>query len=84
VSWLDQVFRRSPFLAMLVLTPIATIVADLLRAVILQRLGWPIDYPTMVALVVIPGCVVNTVAAPVVYAALRALSPRSAYASRYV
>lgn len=83
VSWLAQLFRRSRFVAMLVLAPIATIVADLLRAVILQRLGWPIDYPSVVALVVLPGCVANALAAPIVYAALRLLGPRSAREPRY-
>ncbi len=82
-SWLSQLFRRSPFVAMLVLAPIATILGDLLRAVVLQRLGWPIDYPAAVALVILPGCLVNTLAAPVVYAALRVLGPRSARAPRY-
>ncbi len=84
VSWLAQLFRRSPFAAMLVLSPIATVVADLLRAVILQRMGWPVDYPSVVALVVLPGCVVNTLAAPIVYAALRTLGPGSARVPRYV
>ena len=83
VSWLDQFFRRSPLLAMLVLSPIATVVADLVRAVVLQRLGWPIDYPSAVALVVLPGCVFNTLAAPVVFAALRLLGPRSTRTPRY-
>ncbi len=83
-SWANQLFRRSPLLAMLVLTPFATVVANLLRAVVLQRLGWPIDYPSTVALVVLPECVVNTLAAPVVYAALRLLGPRSGRAPRYV
>ncbi len=83
VSWLKQLLRRSPFLATLVLAPLATVVADLLRVLILQQLGWPIDYPAAVALVVLPGCVVNTLAAPVVYAALAVLRPRSARALRY-
>ncbi len=83
VSWANQLSRRSPFVAMLVLSPIATVVADLLRAVVLQRLGWPIDYPSVVALVVLPACVVNTLAAPLVYAALRVFGPRTGRVPRY-
>lgn len=84
VSSLNQLLRRYPLLAVLVLAPIATVVGDLLRAVILQHLGWQIDYPSVVALVVLPDCVVNTLAAPIVYAALRLLGPRSVRAPRYV
>jgi len=84
VSWLNQPFRRSQLLAVLVLAPLATVVGNLLRALILQRLGWPIDYPSTVALVILPGCIVNTLAAPVVYAALRLLGPRSVREPRYV
>ena len=82
-SWLNQLFRRSQILALFILVPISTVVCNLLRALVMQRLGWPIDYPATVALVVLPSCLVNTLAAPVVYAVLMAVAPRPARPARF-
>jgi rod shape-determining protein MreD len=82
-SWLNQLFRRSQLVALLILVPISTILYDLLRAVILQRLGWTIDLPATVALIILPGCLVNTLAAPLVYGLLRLVSPRPSRPARY-
>ncbi len=64
--------RRAHGLLLLALVPLATIVFDLLLAVTLESQGWRVDWPGTVALIILPGCLVNTAAMPLVYWFLRA------------
>ncbi len=64
--------RRTHALLLLALAPLATIAFDLLLGIVLESQGWPIDWPGTVALVVLPGSLVNTLATPFVYWFLRA------------
>lgn len=75
-NWLSELLRRSRVLAVLLMVPVLTAVFDLLLSLILSRLGWAIDYPATVALVVLPSCLTNLLAAPVVYLVLRLASAR--------
>jgi len=68
--------RQARGLVLLAYSPFGTIVYELLALFILQNLGWRFDWPAMVALVVLPAAIVNTVVAPLVYWPLRALDER--------
>lgn len=63
--------RKSHSLFLLALAPLGTVAFYLLQAFVLESLGWPVDWPVTVALVILPGCLVNTVAMPLVYWFLR-------------
>jgi len=64
--------RRYHALLLLALVPLATVAFDLLLAFVLESQGWPVDWPATVALIVLPGCLLNTLATPLVYWFLRA------------
>jgi len=64
--------RRYHALLLLALVPLATIAFYLLLAFVLESQAWTVDWPATVALIVLPGCLVNTLATPLVYWFLRA------------
>jgi rod shape-determining protein MreD len=79
-SALGGLLRRTNSLLVLLLPPLLTVIANLLMLFVLQSTGWPIDLPASVALVILPGALLNTLAGPFVYLFLRAatswLQPR--------
>jgi rod shape-determining protein MreD len=81
-SSLGDLLRRYRLVALLVVAPVCTAVFSLALGLTLGRLGWHVDYPAMVALVLLPSCLANTVAAPLVYLALRAVGARLSPAPR--
>lgn len=63
--------RRTNGLLLLAFVPLATIVYTLLHAFVLESVEWPVDWPATVALVVLPGAGLNTLATPFAYWFLR-------------
>jgi rod shape-determining protein MreD len=59
--------RRTSVLLPLVITPLASVVATLGAAFLLALLGRTISWPATVALVVLPGAVIDSIAMLVVY-----------------
>lgn len=59
--------RKASVLLPLALTPLASIVATLVMAIVLALLGRPIFWPVTVALVVLPAAVLNSVVMLLVY-----------------
>ena len=51
----------------LILPALATVAADVLMLLVLRSLGWSIDLPSTVALVILPAIVANTVVGPLAY-----------------
>ena len=82
LSWIGDYLRRSHLLSLIVLVPVATVSYHLALSLILRVLGWPIDYPSTVALVVLPSCLANLIAAPFVYFVLLAARRRPRPAPR--
>jgi rod shape-determining protein MreD len=68
--------RTSAFLP-LVLTPLASILATLASALAMAALGWPIIWPELVALVVLPSALLNSLAMLVVYPLVAAIDARA-------
>jgi rod shape-determining protein MreD len=68
--------RQARGLVLLAYSPVGTIVYQLITLFILQNLEWRVDWPSMVALVVLPSAILNTIVAPLVYWPLRALDER--------
>jgi rod shape-determining protein MreD len=68
--------RQARGLVLLAYSPFGTIVYQLITLFVLQNLDWRVDWPSMVALVVLPSAVLNTIFAPLVYWPLRALDER--------
>jgi rod shape-determining protein MreD len=79
-SALGEQLRRTNGFLVLLLPPLFTIIANLLMLFVFQSTGWPIDLPSSVALVILPGTLLNTLAGPFAYLFLRAaagwLQPR--------
>lgn len=59
--------RRSSIILPLVLIPLVSIVATLVGALILQAVGHPISWPVVVAMVVLPAALLDTLAVLIVY-----------------
>lgn len=68
--------RQARGLVLLAYAPFGTIVYELIALFVLQNLEWRVDWPSMVALVVLPSAILNTILAPVVYWPLRTLGER--------
>lgn len=67
VGILGPGMRKASVLLPLVLTPLASIVATLVAAMVLAVLGRPISWPATVALVVLPAAILNSAVMLVVY-----------------
>lgn len=59
--------RQVSVLLPLTLTPIVSIIAVLLQAVVMALVGWPMPWPATVALVVLPSAALDSVAMLLVY-----------------
>lgn len=68
--------RQASALLPLAITPLVSVVATLLAALILTLVGWPIFWPVTVALVVLPAAVIDSVAMLVVYPVVSAVDHR--------
>jgi rod shape-determining protein MreD len=70
------VLRQSRGFVLLGYAPFGTITFQMLVLFTLQTLNWSVDWPAMVALVMLPSALLNTLLAPIVYWSLRALDER--------
>lgn len=59
--------HRAHALLLFAAVPIITIVAYLLLGLVLEVQGWAVDWPATVATIILPACLVNLLASPVVY-----------------
>lgn len=69
VGGVGPAMRRINPLLPLLLTPLASVLATLAGALVLAALGWRVDWPVTVALVVLPAALLDSIAMPFVYGA---------------
>lgn len=67
VGSLGPTMRQVSVLLPLVLTPLASVIATLVSAVVMAALGWPVPWPATVALVILPAAVLDSLAMLPVY-----------------
>lgn len=66
-----EYLRRIHGVLVLILPALFTIVTYLLMSFVLEAQGWPVDLPSTVALIILPGCLLNTLVGPFAYAFVR-------------
>lgn len=66
-GWVGSSLRRTQTIFVLGLGPLAVLVYDILLAFVMESLGWGVDWPATVALVIFPGILLNSLATPIVY-----------------
>jgi len=73
---LGPLLRQVSALLPLAITPLAVVIAALAAAAAMALAGWPVPWPSTVALVILPTMLVDSLAMLVVYPLVSALDPR--------